>query len=140
MPILPVYYGSPRTPNITITPSFIKVSDFSHPKKLADYLIYLNTNPDKYYEYHQWRTDPKLFHPDFLDAMAMKSPGPFEMLPIRNRGNNFYPRSASCCRLCDEKFVQWAKDNRRDFVTTRMSKSQIERTFFQGDFYGEPKN
>jgi len=141
MPVVPVYYGSPTTPNITVTPSFINVADFSHPKHLADYLMHLDHNPSEYYRYHEWRTDARLFHPDFLRAMQMKSPGPYEMLPFRNRGGKFYPRSAACCRLCDENYLQWAARDgvERRLVQHRMGQESIKRRFFQGDFYGEPK-
>ena len=37
--------------------SYINVEDFESPKKLAEYLIFLNHNPIEYNKYHAWRKD-----------------------------------------------------------------------------------
>ena len=53
---VPVYYGAPDVPQLTKTPSFIRVSDFKNRQELADYLIYLDSNETASMQYHQWRT------------------------------------------------------------------------------------
>ena len=35
--------------------SYINVEDFESPKKLAEYLIFLNNTPVEYNKYHMWR-------------------------------------------------------------------------------------
>ena len=140
MPVVPVYYGSPSLPNITIIPSFIKVSDFSHPKYLAEYMLYLDSNHEAYNQYHAWRTNSKLFHPEYLEMLAIKSPGVYEMWPLRRIFKNYYPRAAACCRLCDENYLKYASDSRTHYTPAPLRKPRIEQNFFQGDFFSDPKS
>ena len=42
--------------------SYIDVRDFSSPKHLADYLLYLDTNTTAYMEYFKWRMEYKISH------------------------------------------------------------------------------
>jgi len=137
MPIVPVYYGSRSLPNITTTPSFIKASDYAYPQRLAKYLLYLDKNPEEYERYHAWRSDPKSIHPQFLEMLAMKSPGYYETQPIRvmdkdkpeaeKRRPN---RAAVCCRLCDENHILWAKSQPRTFYDVPLHSQDVMREFF----------
>lgn len=137
MPVVPVYYGTAFTPNFTTTPSYIKVSDFSHPKHLADYLVFLDNNSDEYMKFHAWRFTNKLFRKDFVQQMQMKTPGPKELLPVRNTGP-MYPRTAACCRLCDESHIQWIMKQKRHFIEPSWGSARIDKQFFQNRPYGDP--
>ncbi len=130
MPIIPIYLGTPNTPNITITPSYIKVSDFPNPKRLADYLLFLDENHDEYMKYHEWRRDPNLFHPDYLDLLAKKAPGVDELEPYRKKHMPHYPRAAACCRLCDANYLHWAMENRKHIIEPTWNSARIQKTLF----------
>jgi hypothetical protein len=137
LPSIPVYYGSGFVPNITSTPSFIKVREFRNPKHLADYMLYLDKSPEEYAKYGAWRRNagkdgqPKssAFSREFLDTMSTRVPGPKEMQ--LHHGSE---REAQCCRLCDEQFVKWANDRpKKDrLVRPAMSEDDIAQYFFDG--------
>lgn len=131
-PILPVYYGALNVPNITIVPSFIKVSDFSSPKALAAYLVFLDSNPNEYMKYHAWRTDPTLYDPEYLEHLQYRVAGPDELLYFKNKKFDRFPRTAQCCRLCDENYVKYAAETRSKYsiVPHSMAPGEIKKRFF----------
>ena len=53
---IPVVFGAPKIDYEATAPphSFIHVSDFSDPKALTDYLLYLSSNTSAYNEYFWW--------------------------------------------------------------------------------------
>ena len=108
MPPIPVYYGSLNPPNITISKSFINASKFTSIKDLANYLLYLDNNPEAYNEYHTWKTDWSLFHQDYLDIMENRISGPEELLIHLKHNFQRYSRTSQCCRICDENYVKYA--------------------------------
>jgi len=131
MNVIPVYYGALDAPNITKTPSYIRVSDFGSPKRLADYLLYLDAHPGEYMKYHAWRSDVSQFDDYYLDLMANRVPGPEEIKPYR-RHSKRPPRSANACRLCDENLVERTMRERQRVVYNHMSTTAINNRFFAG--------
>jgi len=138
MNVVPVYYGTPDAPNITKTPSYIRASDFKTPAALAEYLLYLDKNPDEYMKYHAWRTDPSQFDDEYLWTIENKVPGPYELQAHIKFPH--IPRTTACCRLCDENFVKTARarrDAEKDVVVgTKWSFSKIDSFFFDGKLKG----
>jgi hypothetical protein len=112
--IVPIYYGAPNVPNITIVPSFINVMDFPSPKALAEYLLFLEKNPKEYAKYNVWRSSPKYFHPEYLRLVQRQMPGQEELLKYRQRGFDKFPRRAACCRLCDLSYIRQSAMKRTD--------------------------
>jgi hypothetical protein len=101
-----VYYGDPDVPNITTTPSFIKVSDYSSTRSLADHLRFLDANPDEYARYQAWRKSKTPFTREYLNDLAENYPGPAEVaMNIAHVSRFLSNRKAVCCRLCDEAFL-----------------------------------
>lgn len=47
--------GAPNVEEYVAPNSIIKVSDYSSPKQLAEYLAVLAANPQLYNQYHEWR-------------------------------------------------------------------------------------
>jgi hypothetical protein len=139
--IVPVYYGSLDVPNITITPSYIHVKNFKTPKKLAEYLVYLDQHPDEYNKYHQWRNGQH-FDPDYLQLVANQVPTTVEMTALRKtyprESDVILTRRAICCRLCDENFlmkgVQLRSMGKYPLVDAPWSEERIREIFFGGDF------
>ena len=41
--------------------SYLNVNDFKSPKELADYLLYLDENNEKYLEYFEWTKNVKYY-------------------------------------------------------------------------------
>jgi len=119
MPLVPVYYGDPQVPNITITPSFIRVRDFDNPKSLARYLLYLDANPDEYAKYRSWRGNPSAISPEYIKSLQRDVPGPKEILANMDNRNSLYhsPRRSVCCRLCDKAYVQEKIEQRQQKLT-----------------------
>jgi hypothetical protein len=143
LPVIPIYYGAPNAPNITKTPSYIKASDFRNPRELARYLLYLDQHPKEYMKYHLWRTDPSQFTDEYLETLQKRVPGPVEEVMYRDNGYDKFPRTASCCRLCDPEYVNWAVKKRRvpeDLVKAPFSVRDIEKVFFQGTGMKHPGN
>lgn len=60
---IPVVLGSPNVAELAPDMnSFIDVKDFSHPKELAKYLLYLDENETEWYKYMEWKNrglDPR---------------------------------------------------------------------------------
>jgi len=52
--------------------------DFSNPKELSKYLLYLSENETEYDKYHEWRKDEHSLHPSFLKLLALQRPGAVE--------------------------------------------------------------
>jgi len=131
LPLIPVFYGTPLVPNITRTPSFIKASDFATPKHLADYMIHLDTHPEEYVRYGQWRKiEPaKAFTAEYVHTLQNRVAGPKEVK--LNYGSE---RTAQCCRLCDPEYVKWvsARPKREGLVNVPMSVEDIDLKFFSG--------
>jgi hypothetical protein len=133
IPVVPIYYGALNAPNVTKVPSYIRVNDFATPKELAAYLMHLEDHPEEYMRYHAWRKDPNLFDPAFLRTLQTKSSGPEEQMRHRKRFKRF-PRTAQCCRLCDESYVKFAastRDESKALVTT-MGRTEIDNRYFGG--------
>jgi hypothetical protein len=139
--IIPVYYGAPDVPNITVTPSYINAMDFSSPKALGQYLLFLEKNPSEYEKYHIWRSSPKYFHPEYLRLVQRQMPGQEELLKYRERGFDKFPRRAACCRLCDLDFVQNSQQRRQltDLPHAKWNIDQINHHVFGGGMYNKKK-
>jgi hypothetical protein len=152
MNVIPIYYGTPDAPNITKQASYIRASDFRTPQALGEYLLHLNEHPEevrarsgaaqvavrspvrarKYMRYHAWRNDASQFDAEFLDTMARRAPGPAELEPYLHFKH--YPRTAACCRLCDENYVRQARLDRAEdhLVGGRWGFGRINEKFFDG--------
>lgn len=116
--------------NITKTPSFINVMDFKNPKELADYLLFLSENEEEYNKYHAWRMDSNSFDPFYLSRLAKQRPGRDELEVYKETSYNLV-RRATCCRLCNQKFVEEAaSDPSRFYPGVRWGKSKIFREVF----------
>ena len=135
LPVIPVYYGDPRAPNVTSSPSYIRASDFASPKALSEYLLYLDANPAEYEKYHTWRKNPNSILREYLDE-AQFVPGPREIQAHSLRHDNLVwliDRTASCCRLCNEQFLRarMAERTRGNIVNkTYNRKVDIARRFY----------
>ena len=132
LPVIPVYYGAPNVPNVTVIPSFIKVADFHSPKQLANYLLHLAENEEESMAYHRWRKDPKLFSKDYLDIISKRLAGPEELKVYQDKNVLRFPRAAQCCRLCDENYVRYAMESRTDesLINGRMGERDVKKKFF----------
>ncbi|XP_066286602.1 alpha-(1,3)-fucosyltransferase 7-like [Branchiostoma lanceolatum] len=64
---VPIVLGAPRSDYERFVPSnsFIHVEDFKSPRALANYLMYLSKNEDKYMQYFAWKTNPPKSLPDY---------------------------------------------------------------------------
>jgi hypothetical protein len=131
VPVVPVYLGALNVPNVTVTPSFIKASDYKSPRELSSYLLYLDSNEKEYMKYHSWRKSPSSFTQEYLDSLAYKVAGPEELLAYRSLFKR-YPRTAQCCRLCDENYVKYATSTKgpKSLVGAILSGDAIQRRFF----------
>lgn len=69
--LVPIVLGGADYNNLAIPGSFINVDDFDSVKKLADYLIYLNSSHDAYNEFFQWKMLYKLDTPSFMYGCAI---------------------------------------------------------------------
>ena len=142
LPTLPVYYGAPNVPNITISPSFIKATDFKTPESLATYLLYLDANPIEYNRYHEWRNQANPFDDYYLKTMRDRVAGPLEIdahnvIHMKDNENSelnyqFLQRRAQCCRLCDENTAKQAKVSRTHFIPHPWDEDKINRILFSG--------
>ena len=129
LPPIPVYYGNPTPPNITITPSYIKASDFPNAKALAVYLLYTSTHPEEYRLYNTWKNNPAPFHPDYLSIMETRVPGPEELAAYVKE--NLPLESASFCRLCDEHYVKYASQLQSSLpIPGKWHNAAITKQFF----------
>ena len=77
-------------------------------------MLYLNANPQEYEKYHLWRKDPSLFERSYLERLQKRVAGPEELLIYKDHKMNRFPRSAQCCRLCDETFLEYATSSRTE--------------------------
>lgn len=138
MPLIPIYLGAFNVPNITTIPSFIKAHDFKTPKHLAEYLLYLDSNPEAYAKYHLWRKDASLFSEEYLNLIKFKFPSSAE-LKAYPKGNHAI-RQAECCRLCNLPFIDMMIEKRTqaDLITPTLTLEQINREFFGGGMYKRP--
>lgn len=139
MPIIPVYYGWIQVPNVTKTPSFIRVTDFASPKSLSEYLLYLDENNAEYMKYHEWRFKSIAFENGYLDKLSRYVAGPDEeMIYERLTPRPAYPnRVAQFCRLCNPEEVERLSNvnilagSKRVLINPPMEKEEIYRRFFQ---------
>eukprot|EP01102_Stenamoeba_stenopodia_P000766 TRINITY_DN10718_c0_g1_i1.p1 TRINITY_DN10718_c0_g1~~TRINITY_DN10718_c0_g1_i1.p1 ORF type:complete len:549 (+),score=163.66 TRINITY_DN10718_c0_g1_i1:156-1802(+) len=53
---VPIYMGAPNVDTFVPPNSIIKVDDFKSPKELADYLMELDKDDEKYNKYLEWKT------------------------------------------------------------------------------------
>lgn len=138
IPILPVYYGWIQLPNITKTPSFIRVADFNSPKSLANYLLYLDATHTEYMKFHEWRWKSDSFEENFLKKLSKDVAGPDEqMIYVKQTPQPAYPsRSAQFCRLCDPDEVErlsrenYLAGSKRIVIEPPMNKQDILQRFF----------
>ena len=84
---VPVVWGSRKEDYLQVAPpnSFIHAEDFSSPKELAEYLLYLDSNNTAYREYFRWRGDPKKSWDDVRNEANLKHPS-FTIHPGSVRG------------------------------------------------------
>lgn len=131
VPVVPIYLGALNVPNVTVTHSFIKASDFKSPRELSQYLLHLDANEEEYMKYHSWRKSARSFTQEYLDSLANKVAGPEELLSYRSLFKR-YPRTAQCCRLCDENYVKYAASTKssKSLVGAILSGDAIQRRFF----------
>ena len=112
-------------------PSFIKASDFRSPADLANYLLFLDSNPFEYDKYKSWRFLPNPFTEEYLAALKYRVPGPLESSLY---SNYTYPqRTTACCRLCDENYVKWATAERKlspNKYSHKLRETEIESKYF----------
>jgi hypothetical protein len=135
MQILPVYLGAMNAPNITVTPSYIRASDYASPKELAKYLIYLADHADEYAKYHSWRNENAgpVFDPSYLRLVAKKYPGKRESQYHRSRRMS---RRSTCCRLCDLALLDRLSEERashaenQDVVRAKWTELAISQRIF----------
>jgi hypothetical protein len=139
MPLLPVYFGALNVPNITTIPSFIKAADFKSVRALAEYLLYLDSNPEAYARYHLWRTDTSLFTEEYLETIKRKFPSQTELKPYFRLGKGAI-RTSGCCRLCNLEFMdeQIARRTDADLIQHTLSQVQINNEFFGGKLHHRP--
>lgn len=143
---LPVYYGAPDILNITLGKSFIKVLDFSSPKDLANYLLYLSNNETAYMNYHTWRqAGPEAFNPKYLEIMSNNNPpkkfvdelmSGREKYEFKKNKKGYKPeRRLSCCKLCSLAWVKLAASSggSRKIVSKHWSSDFINQTVFSRD-------
>jgi hypothetical protein len=136
MPVIPVFLGSIRVPNITKTPSYIHARDFRNPQELGKYLLFLNQNPKQMEAYFAWKKDPSQFTDEYLDLVHEQMPGPKELkLYLKNvhEKEETVIKMAMCCRLCDPALVKKAAGatSQRTFVHHKLNNDQIRNQFFQ---------
>jgi hypothetical protein len=79
--------------------SFIHIDDFASPAKLANYLLYLNSNDTAYEEYLLWKLDHYLYCSEYFCKMCSKL---HQSLGIRYYKNDLFwsfclPLSLSLC-------------------------------------------
>ncbi len=130
---VPIYLGAPDVMNVTRKKSFIRALDFKSPRELAKYMLYLANNETAYQEYHEWRNDPPelAFTDEYLNLVSRHLPHP----DVFKQYRNFFPpgkkvpylRRASCCQLCNRKFLEDTLKARakEHFVNNRYSHSKI---------------
>ena len=76
---VPVYLGAPNVEMFAPGDHcFINTADFSSPKDLADYLLYLDKNDAEYQAYLAWKDRP--LRPAFLELLARHDEPPFTRL------------------------------------------------------------
>ena len=138
MQLLPVYLGARDVPNITLTPSFIHVFDFKTPKHLAEYLLYLDANPEAYEAYHLWRKDTSYFDHRYLEIVKYQFPsqGELKVYHHRDQAN----RAAACCRLCNLEFLDDRIKERTEssMLHTRLQPEKINHLLFAGMMHRRP--
>jgi len=56
---IPIYLGAPNVKEFTPSNhSIINVDEFKGPKELAEFILYLDKNDEKYNEYFLWKKEP----------------------------------------------------------------------------------
>ncbi|XP_068712391.1 glycoprotein 3-alpha-L-fucosyltransferase A-like [Montipora capricornis] len=68
--IVPVVMGGADYKALVIPNSFIDVQDFDSPKKLADYLLYLDRNDTEYKKYFRWKKFYQHVPPKFACSLC----------------------------------------------------------------------
>ena len=68
--ILPVVMGGADYKALAIPNSYINVEDFDSPKKLAEYLLYLDRNDTAYEEYFRWKRFYQHVPPKFACSLC----------------------------------------------------------------------
>lgn len=127
--VVPVYFGALDAPNITTTRSYIKASDFATPELLAEYLVYLDHNPEKYHEYFAWKVmGEDVFEAAYLQTLAKQWIGARERAETRQVKKHFVDRTAACCRLCNREFM--LQPGERQLVPKYLSPAQLQQRFY----------
>ncbi|ODN06288.1 Alpha-(1,3)-fucosyltransferase C [Orchesella cincta] len=70
--LVPVVYGGANYSQIAPPNSFIDVNDFKTPKELADFLRYLDRNPEEYKKFFEWRKKYKVMTGDGWCTLCKK--------------------------------------------------------------------
>ncbi|KAJ7426636.1 Alpha-(1,3)-fucosyltransferase 10 [Willisornis vidua] len=74
--VVPVYFGSPSIVDwLPSNKSAILVSNFSHPRELAQYIKTLDRNDEEYESYLQWKLKGDISNPRLLTAMKERKWG-----------------------------------------------------------------
>ena len=125
--------------NITKLPSHVQASQFSSPRDLANYLLYLDNVPGEYQKYVAWRQQRQPFTKEYLQTLKYRVPGAQEVSTyLSDQGNNWFnfrQPAASCCRLCDENFLK-TTEVRREYKPVKkfLSKNEVIRRFMWSDW------
>lgn len=111
--VVPVVYGGRRETYEKIAPpgSFIYAADFAGPKDLADYLIKLDKDDERYSGFFAWRKYgrvekiyPNLRPTAFCDLLPLLSPRENERVPIKRVGDTKY--FLGCREDKDARFIE----------------------------------
>ena len=83
--IVPIVMGGAKYQKILPQYSYLNVNDFKSPKELADYLLYLDRNDEKYLEYFEWTKSVNYYVRMAFCAMCKKLHNP--SLPMQYYSN-----------------------------------------------------
>lgn len=93
---VPVYRGSPSVRDwMPDNHSIILIDDFESPKELAEYLLFLDSNPDEYMKYLQYKRPGGITNKFLLENMEKREWGVNDMT-LPNYLNGFE------CFVCDK--------------------------------------
>lgn len=97
---IPIYFGSSKIRDFMPTEKAVIVAtDFASPKELAEYIMELNRDDNKYNEYLKHRIERKFSNKEFEKSLLRQPWG----LPSRHHKPNFgsYMFSGFSCYVCD---------------------------------------
>ena len=96
---VPVVWGTRKEDYLRIAPphSFIHTEDFSSPKELSEYLLYLDSNVTAYREYFRWREDPNKSWDDVKKEADLEHP------KVKTYAGNLVRFRLLCDKLANDK-------------------------------------